>query len=78
MESFHGRLREECLRLNWFTDMFDARRKGLAWKNEYNNKWPHTELWEGRKLRQLENRPGVNNLCFVEPIRNCDRIRFTE
>jgi len=25
-ESFHERLREECLRLSWFTNLFDARR----------------------------------------------------
>jgi hypothetical protein len=27
VESFHGRLREECLRVSWFTNLFDARRK---------------------------------------------------
>jgi putative transposase len=44
VESFHGRLREECLRLNWFTNLFDARRKVLAWKNEYNGERPHSSL----------------------------------
>ena len=27
LESFHGRLREECLRISWFQNLFDARRK---------------------------------------------------
>lgn len=27
VESFHGRLREECLRVSWFINLFDARRK---------------------------------------------------
>jgi putative transposase len=44
VESFHGRLREECLRLSWFTNLFDARHKVLAWKNEYNDERPHSSL----------------------------------
>lgn len=44
VESFHGRLREECLRMNWFTNLFDARRKIAAWKNEYNQERPHSSL----------------------------------
>src|SRR6202167_3917255 len=27
VESFHGKLREECLRVSWFHNLFDARRK---------------------------------------------------
>ncbi len=27
VESFHGRLREECLRVSWFHNLFDARWK---------------------------------------------------
>ena len=26
VESFHGKLREECLRVSWFQNLFDARR----------------------------------------------------
>lgn len=44
VESFHGRLREECLRVNWFTNLLDARRKIAAWKNEYNEQRPHSSL----------------------------------
>jgi putative transposase len=44
VESFHGRLREECLRMNWFTNLFDARRKVTAWKNDYNVERPHSSL----------------------------------
>jgi transposase InsO family protein len=32
VESFHGRLREECLTVSWFQNLFDARRKIAAWK----------------------------------------------
>ena len=32
VESFHGRLREECLRVSWFQNLFDARRKIAFWR----------------------------------------------
>ena len=44
VESFHGRLREECLRVSWFQNLFDARRKIAAWQNEYNEERPHSSL----------------------------------
>lgn len=44
VESFHGRLREECLRLSWFQNLFEARRKIAAWRKEYNEQRPHSSL----------------------------------
>jgi putative transposase len=44
IESFHGRLREECLAVSWFQNLFDARRKIAAWKKEYNEERPHSSL----------------------------------
>jgi putative transposase len=44
IESFHGRLREECLRVSWFQNLFDARRKIAAWRIEYNEERPHSSL----------------------------------
>jgi putative transposase len=44
VESFHGRFREECLRVNWFLNLFDARRKITAWKQDYNEQRPHSSL----------------------------------
>jgi putative transposase len=44
VESFHGRLREECLTVSWFQNLFDARRKIAAWKIEYNDERPHSSL----------------------------------
>ena len=58
VESFNGRLREECLRLSWFENLFEARRKIVAWRVEYNERRPHSSLgyrtpkefatWRGR------------------------------
>ncbi len=44
IESFHGRLREECLAVSWFQNLFDARRKIVAWRKEYNEERPHSSL----------------------------------
>jgi Integrase core domain len=44
VESFHGRLREECLRVSWFQNLFDARRKIAFWRLDYNEQRPHSSL----------------------------------
>ena len=44
IESFHGRLREECLRVSWFQNLFDARRKIAVWRIDYNEQRPHSSL----------------------------------
>jgi putative transposase len=44
MESFNGKLRDECLNTSWFWNLFDARRKISAWKSEYNSRRPHSSL----------------------------------
>ena len=43
-ESFNGRLREECLAVSWFQNLFEARRKIAAWRQEYNEERPHSSL----------------------------------
>ncbi len=44
VESFHGRLREECLRVGWFLNLFDAKRKISLWRRDYNEQRPHSSL----------------------------------
>jgi putative transposase len=44
LESFNGKLREECLRVSWFQNLFDARQKIAAWQKEYNEERPHSSL----------------------------------
>jgi putative transposase len=44
VESFHGRFREECLRVSWFQNLFEARRQIAAWRKEYNEERPHSSL----------------------------------
>ncbi len=44
VESFHGRLREDCLQVRWFQNLFDTRRKITAWRHDYNEQRPHSSL----------------------------------
>jgi putative transposase len=44
IESFNGRLRDECLNANWFTSLSDARRKIETWRQDYNQQRPHSSL----------------------------------
>lgn len=44
MESFNGSFRDECLNVNWFLSMEDARRKIEAWRIEYTEFRPHSSL----------------------------------
>lgn len=44
VESFHGRLRDECLNTSWFRNLFDARRQIASWQRDYNEYRPHSSL----------------------------------
>jgi len=44
VESFNGRLRQECLKENWFMSLEDARCKIEAWRILYNQRCPHFAL----------------------------------
>jgi len=44
VESFHGKLRDECLNVSWFENLWDARRKVAAWQKEFNEERPHSSL----------------------------------
>lgn len=64
VESFHGRLRDECLNVSWFENLWDARRKIAAWQEEYNEERPHSSLGyrtpaEFARLASLGSAPGA-------------------
>jgi putative transposase len=44
VESFNGKLRDECLNVNWFENLWEARQKIAAWRVEYNEERPHSSL----------------------------------
>jgi len=44
IESFNGRLRQECLNPRWFLCLDDARAELVGWQREYNSDRPHSAL----------------------------------
>ena len=44
IESFNGRLRDECLNVNLFFSLEDAREKLERWRQDYNHCRPHSSL----------------------------------
>ncbi|MNL27396.1 Integrase core domain protein [compost metagenome] len=44
IESFNGSFRDECLNVNWFLSLDDARDKIEEWRDEYNHRRPHMAL----------------------------------
>jgi len=44
IESFNGRLRDECLNEHWFASLAEARAQLAAWQEEYNKTRPHSSL----------------------------------
>lgn len=44
VESFNGKVRDECLNETWFTSLDHARRKIAIWREDYNEVRPHKSL----------------------------------
>ena len=44
IESFNGSFRDECLNINWFLSLDDAKQKIEGWRQEYNQYRPHSSL----------------------------------
>ena len=44
IESFNGSLRDECLNVNWFLSLEDARDEIESWRQDYNEWRPHSSL----------------------------------
>lgn len=58
IESFNGRLRDECLNQHWFLSLADAQRTIEAWRVNYNTARPHGSLGG---LTPSEYAEGVRN-----------------
>ena len=53
IESFNGRLRDECLNANWFSSLACARDALRAWKKDYKNERPHSSLGDLAPLEYI-------------------------
>lgn len=61
IESFNGKLRDECLNENWFLNLNDARRIVGKWAHDYNTYRPHSALG-GLTPRELASQLSDNLL----------------
>ena len=67
IESFSGRLRDECLNLEVFFSLADARRKLALWLHDYNHHRPHSALAD-RTLAEFAARcSGGNDTALKVP-----------
>lgn len=55
VESFNGKLRDECLNLHWFRSLRHARNEIAAWRGHYNAVRPHSALGWLSPLEFLTN-----------------------
>ena len=70
IESFNGRVRQECLNLHWFTDMNEVQARLAVWRVEYNLERPESSLsylspWDYANNNQVK-RVVINSLNTLE------------
>jgi len=58
IESFNGSFRDECLNVNWFLSLDDARQKIETWRRDYNEFRPHSSLEDMTPNEFAENWAG--------------------
>lgn len=59
VESFNGRLRDECLNTSWFVDLADAKEKIELWRRDYNEVRPHSSLGNLTPIEYIKKLRGV-------------------
>ena len=60
IETFNGKLRDECLNENWFLSLKDAENIIENWRWDYNEHRPHTSL-KGLSPEQFARNVQLNN-----------------
>jgi len=74
VESFHGRLRDELLNAELFSDVREARALADRWRNEYNHRRPHSALGYVPPARFAATRIGATPLRLA-PLASAPRPR---
>jgi putative transposase len=67
IESFNGRLRDECLNVHQFTSIEDAKAKIEAWRVDYNQRRPHSSLGHltPNEYAQQRQNSGAEEVAFL-------------
>jgi hypothetical protein len=69
IESFNGRLRDECLNVEWFGTLHDARERLARWRDHYNLQRPHSAL-NDRTPANFASAHAASTVCFALMDRN--------
>ena len=79
VESFHARLRDECLNVSWFENLWDARRKIAAWRKEDNEERPHSSLGYQTPIEYARQLPPSTGSRFAlrQPKEPTHRMRMS-
>jgi putative transposase len=67
VESFNGRLRQECLNQHWFLSLEDAKAKIEAWRRDYNEVRPHSAL-DWRTPHEFALQAGLKDSLQGNPV----------
>lgn len=70
IETFNGKLRDECLNVHWFDTVEDARTEIERWRRDYNESRPHMALGNipPHEYARLHN--DVQKANYVNPPEN--------
>ena len=68
IESFNGRLRDECLNVEWFGSLHQARERLAQWRDHYNLRRPHSAL-DDQAPTSFASSYATSAACFtpIEP-----------
>ena len=69
IESFNGKLRDECLNMHWFESLAEARRVIERWRVEYNETRPHSSLGNRAPAAYVAELLGVGSSSPVQEAR---------
>ena len=75
VESFNGKLRDECLNVSWFRNLWQARTRIEAWRKEYNSERPHSSL--GYQTPEAFRIACAPSLCNLKMPQNLAPVKAT-
>ena len=62
IESFNGRLRDECLNVHQFASLIEAQTIIETWRLDYDQRHPHSWLWHLTPNEFLEQRQALQTV----------------
>jgi putative transposase len=74
VESFNGKLRDECLNEHLFSNLNEAREIIEAWRIDYNTNRPHTSL-DGLTPTEFAARPKEGHIVRDRRLSGSRRLR---